>query len=78
MKTCLLISIDRRKSLQEAAENVNLAIQFHEKYPDIVVGLDLSGNPHVGNFKDFANIMDKARMLNLKVSTTFVSLLISL
>ena len=45
----LLISVDRRKSLEEAEENVLLAIEFHKSHPEIVLGVDLSGDGNVVN-----------------------------
>jgi hypothetical protein len=41
----LLLSIDRRQSTDEALETARLAVQLRDKG---VVGLDLSGNPSVG------------------------------
>ena len=51
----LLISVDRRKSLEEAEENVLLAIEFHKSHPEIVLGVDLSGDGNV--FKKYCGIM---------------------
>ena len=64
----LLISVDRRKSLREAEENVNLAIQLRKKYPDIVVGIDFSGDARVGNAKDFIPVLLRGQENGLKLT----------
>ncbi|XP_065362154.1 adenosine deaminase-like protein [Calliphora vicina] len=71
----LLISIDRAQSVESAEEIVNLAGDFNEKYPDIVKGVDLSGNPNKGKFNDFINVFSKAKqsMLNLALHCAEVS-----
>ncbi|TGZ37181.1 Adenosine deaminase-like protein [Temnothorax longispinosus] len=45
----LLVSINRKQGYESAEENINLAIQFIEKYPGYVVGIDLSGDPTAGD-----------------------------
>ncbi|KYN13501.1 Adenosine deaminase-like protein [Trachymyrmex cornetzi] len=45
----LLVSINRKQGYESAEENINLAIQFMEKHPEHVVGIDLSGDPTVPN-----------------------------
>lgn len=48
----LLISIDRSGTVEEAIENVNLAIELYQSRNDFVVGIDLGGNPlkvHIQN-----------------------------
>lgn len=67
----LLISIDRRKSFEEAEENVNLALEFQTEYPEIVVGIDFSGDARVNRFEDFFPILSKAQNQGLKISLHF-------
>ena len=64
----LLISIDRRKSIKEAEENVDLAIKLKKKYPDIVVGIDFSGDARVGNAADFIPSLLRSQAYGLKVT----------
>ena len=42
-----LLSIDRRQSVSEAEDTVELAIEYKDKYDGLVVGVDLSGDPKV-------------------------------
>ncbi|KAI8612829.1 hypothetical protein BC830DRAFT_1067214, partial [Chytriomyces sp. MP71] len=44
----VLLSIDRRHNADTAAEIVNLALSFPQRFPDIVIGLDVCGNPARG------------------------------
>lgn len=68
ISTKILVSIDRRKGLICAGENVDLAIKFKEKYPNILVGIDLSGHPGHGDFLDFLPLLHKVRSHCLKLS----------
>ena len=70
-KASLLVSIDRRKSLAEAKENLNVAKDFHEKYPEIVVGIDLSGDARVNDLQDYYQFLEEAQKNGLKVSLHF-------
>ncbi|EFN89253.1 adenosine deaminase-like protein [Harpegnathos saltator] len=57
----LLVSINRKYGYESAKENVNFAIQFMKKYPEYVIGLDLSGDPTVeGSFVELLVIAKKA------------------
>ena len=42
-----LLSIDRRQSIKEAENTIDLAIEYREKFKGLVVGIDLSGDPNV-------------------------------
>ena len=64
-------SIDRRKSIEEANENVNLAIELRNKYPDVIVGVDLSGDARVNSLKDYYPSLQKAQENGLKVALHF-------
>lgn len=48
----LLCSIDRRHTLQASQESLEIIIKMKNKYPDIIKGLDLSGNPMEGSFPE--------------------------
>ncbi|XP_046404183.1 adenosine deaminase-like protein [Ischnura elegans] len=56
----LIISIDRKAGVLEAEENLQLAIEAKEIHPDIVVGVDFSGNPAIGAFDGFIPVLEKA------------------
>lgn len=68
IKVKLLISIDRAQTIETAEEIVELAMEFTLKYPDIVKGMDLSGNPNKGKFKDFKQLLQKAKESNLQLA----------
>lgn len=55
----LLLSLDRRKSYEEQVETLDLIIKYKSKYPDIIKGIDLSGDPAKGEF--FKDLFEKAR-----------------
>ena len=71
IKATLLVSIDRRKSIEEANENVNLAIELRNKYPDVIVGVDLSGDARVNSLKEYYPSLLKAKENGLKVALHF-------
>jgi len=62
----LLISINRKQGYESAEENINLAIQFMEKYPGYVVGIDLSGDPTTGD--SFLELLETSRKVGLKIT----------
>lgn len=62
----LLISINRKQGYESAKENVNLAIQFMKKYPEYVVGIDLSGDPTVDY--SFLELLEISRKAGLKIA----------
>ncbi|XP_077299017.1 adenosine deaminase-like protein [Arctopsyche grandis] len=68
MKTCVLTSIDRRNTVEEAEETIIATIEMAKKYPHIIVGIDFSGDPHIGIFGDFTKILDTSRCAGLKVT----------
>ncbi|KAK3926959.1 Adenosine deaminase-like protein [Frankliniella fusca] len=64
----LLLSINRQESPIEAEENVRKAIEANAAYPDIVVGVDLSGNPKYGDVvRNILPLLTEARKSGLKV-----------
>lgn len=64
----LLVSINRRESLESGAENVNLAIKYRQLYPQVVCGVDLSGDPTSKEFGDFRSMLTIARENGLKLA----------
>lgn len=64
----LLVSICRHESEASGVENVTLAVKYHRLYPNIVCGVDLSGNPVRGNFSDFRAMLARARDAGLKLA----------
>ncbi|ODM96785.1 Adenosine deaminase-like protein [Orchesella cincta] len=64
----LLISVDRKNGEQEALETVELSAIVAAKYPDIVVGIDVSGDPNYGNSTWIVNVMGEARRKGFKIS----------
>lgn len=64
----LLISINRGEKIESAIENVKLAIEYFKKYPDIIVGIDTSGNPEKSKFCDYLKLLETARREGLKFS----------
>lgn len=70
MLSRLIVSINRASPLLEAEEITNLAIESFKLYPDIVVGIEISGNPVIGKFEDFVPLLAKARDAGLKVTVS--------
>lgn len=64
----LIISINRSSPLEEAEEITDIAIEYYKKYPDVVVGIEISGNPMVGRFQDFVPALSRARKEGLKIT----------
>lgn len=53
----LILSINRRESLEAAAENVELLLKYRKSHPTIVCGIDLSGDPACKTFADFKPLL---------------------
>uniref|UniRef100_UPI00358FE9BF adenosine deaminase-like protein isoform X1 n=1 Tax=Myxine glutinosa TaxID=7769 RepID=UPI00358FE9BF len=64
----LLLSIDRKNGAMVAMETVKLAQEYLLTSDDCVVGVDLSGNPKVGHWRDFYPALQVARNTGLKLS----------
>lgn len=64
----LIVSINRRESVESAAENVELAIKYAKLNPTIVCGIDLSGDPACKTFADFQSTLKKAKDAGLKLA----------
>eukprot|EP00842_Homolaphlyctis_polyrhiza_P005205 jgi/Hompol1/5686/HPOL_004623-RA len=61
----LILSLDRRHSLQACMETVDLAIAYKDKG---VVGVDLCGDPNCGDFEALVPAFHKARANGLKIT----------
>ncbi|KAL7293673.1 hypothetical protein TKK_0012752 [Trichogramma kaykai] len=61
----LLVSINRKRAVREARENIQLAIEMSKEYNQIV-GIDLSGDPTKGDA--FIDLLNQARQANLKIA----------
>jgi adenosine deaminase len=68
MKTKLILSVDRRNTLEEAFEVINLAKTYHLRG---VVGVDLCGDPMKGPIHNFAPAFHRAKEAALKVTIHF-------
>lgn len=64
----LIVSINRADGVEAAKENLATALKLKEKHPDIIKGLDLSGDPLKFTFKDFQPIFEDARANGLKTA----------
>lgn len=54
-------SINISEGTSEGEKNFQLFSELRNKYPDIVVGIDLSGNAERGKFSDYLEFFKKAR-----------------
>ncbi|XP_004273982.1 adenosine deaminase-like protein isoform X1 [Orcinus orca] len=63
-----VISVDRRGGPSVAKETVKLAEEFFLSTEDTVLGLDLSGDPTVGQAKDFLEPLLEAKKSGLKLA----------
>lgn len=64
----LLPSINISYGIDEATANFELFSMLREKYPNIIVGMDLSGDPEKGKFKDFKHIFEQARSAGFRLA----------
>jgi adenosine deaminase len=63
----LLISIDRSKSFQENEETIELALGVRTR-SDVVVGIDLSGNPLKESFVNFLTLLERCRNMGMFIT----------
>ncbi|KAJ8726830.1 hypothetical protein PYW08_015227 [Mythimna loreyi] len=68
MMSKLIISINRKSPIPEAEEIAKLAIECYKKYPEVVVGIELSGDPMAGEFKSFVPALLQAKEAGLKIT----------
>ncbi len=64
----LLLSIDRRKSLDVARETKRLCEKFRESHPDVLVGIELSGDAAEGDARMFLPLLKETKEQGLKLS----------
>ena len=64
----LLLSINRAQSVADAEATVDLAIELHGAGTGRVVGVDLSGNPTLGEFASFEPALRRARAHGLNIT----------
>jgi adenosine deaminase len=68
MKTNLILSIDRRNDPETAMQVIDLALAYRSKG---VVGVDLCGDPAVGDVSIFEPAFTRARKEGLKITLHF-------
>ncbi|KAI9262669.1 hypothetical protein BY458DRAFT_439123 [Sporodiniella umbellata] len=64
----LIISTDRRHTLEEAEEIIDLAVAFRSQG---VVGIDLCGDVKQGSFENLKPALDRAKLLEFPVTLHF-------
>ncbi|KAJ8969335.1 hypothetical protein NQ317_014596 [Molorchus minor] len=62
----LILSVDRRHDILVSQNTVAVILSMRNKYPDIIKGIDLSGNPHLGCFDK--ELFNKAKENGLKTT----------
>lgn len=50
IKVKLILSLDRRQDITEAEDTISLALKYNKAYPNIVVAIDVSGDPTKGSW----------------------------
>jgi adenosine deaminase len=68
MRAFLILSVDRRNTVAEAEEVVDLAIKYRSSG---VVGVDLCGDPAKGDIRIFAPNFARAKAAGLKITLHF-------
>ncbi|KAF2659608.1 Metallo-dependent hydrolase [Lophiostoma macrostomum CBS 122681] len=68
LQAFLIISVDRRNTVAEAEEAVDLAIKYQ---PDGVVGIDLCGDPAQGDVRIYTATFARAKAAGLKITLHF-------
>lgn len=68
MRAFLILSIDRRNTVEQAEEVVDLAIKYQSAG---VVGVDLCGDPAKGNVAIFTSAFARAKAAGLKITLHF-------
>lgn len=75
----LLLSVDRRCPVSDAMDTVNLAAEYMHRTDGIVVGIDLSGDPKVGDSQSkldlFSSSLSPYLSFSLSRSRMFLHLL---
>lgn len=68
MRAFLILSVDRRNTLAEAHEVVDLAIKYKSSG---VVAVDLCGDPNKGDVRIYADAFARAKTAGLKITLHF-------
>ncbi|KAK8387139.1 hypothetical protein O3P69_018063 [Scylla paramamosain] len=70
IRVCLLLSIDRARGVEDAWSTLQLAKEYltHDVFGPLVCGLDVSGNPHSGDLKDYLPVLQEAQKCGLKLA----------
>ena len=63
-----LVSIDRRGSVGDAEEATQLCVEMNVKHPNVVVGIDFSGDARVNNALDYVDVLQSAKKQGLFVT----------
>lgn len=67
--TCrFLVAVDRSQSMEQAMENMDIAITLSREYRERIVGVDLGGNPTQADFGQFRPLFERARASGLRVT----------
>ncbi|KAK7079425.1 hypothetical protein SK128_003733, partial [Halocaridina rubra] len=66
----LLLSVDRARGVDDAWDTLRVTKQYmsQEKYKNLICGLDISGNPNVGDLCDYIPVLEEARKEGLKLA----------
>uniref|UniRef100_A0A336KYI6 CSON000934 protein n=1 Tax=Culicoides sonorensis TaxID=179676 RepID=A0A336KYI6_CULSO len=64
----LEIRINRADGPEAAKENLDVTLKLMQKYPDIIKGMDLSGDPLKYTFRDFISVFTEARNSGLGIA----------
>ena len=64
----LIISVDRSGTVDQAEENIDLALDMAKIHPTHIIGVELGGNPTRNDFRMFEPVFAKARNHGLNVS----------
>lgn len=64
----LLPSIDRAQGTKDIEKTVNVILSLAKKYPNIIKGIDFSGNPEMNSFSDFEEWLEIMHGNNLKLA----------
>lgn len=64
----LITSVNRADGPDAAKENLAVTLKLHKKYPEIIKGMDLSGDPLKYAFLDFAPVFTEARSEGLGIA----------
>lgn len=64
----LLLSVDRRCTVSDATDTVNMAAEYMRRTDHIVVGIDLSGDPTKGDIALLLPVLSSAKEMGLRLT----------